>query len=352
MQGRSLLLPVTSWSGGRGNTSSYSSSWVQVDLEPSSKEILFTFYPKMDTFHKPQVRWSMDKFGTNEPPSTVYRLLATSNKIMYALGSSDTGLVMSMFPQNITSVYPFAIRPSPVAITTVHTPGLGLGCALETPSTRMMADQGTIYLTCFPSRKNATDMKSYKVCKFNGTSFQKLPPIPLDIVSIDSPNTPFLIPVPKRNPTTPASWSLVALDNGESQLYNLAGGETEDIPLQPKNFQTDRPYTLSATTITTKEDTGHGLSITKSATLGILLGVAAFGLLIAIFGIIVYPLSVSYQGDNTLASISGRFRADRCHRSRNCSNNGRIRSAGGRRGGGISTGNTGRYHHDHTNRFS
>lgn len=60
-QGRSLLLPISNHAAHQRNTSDilyYSNSWVQVDLESSTKEILFTFYPKMDTFHEPQVRWS------------------------------------------------------------------------------------------------------------------------------------------------------------------------------------------------------------------------------------------------------------------------------------------------------
>lgn len=190
-QGRSLLLPITNNAAHQGNTSDnlhYSNSWAQVDLESSTREILLTFYPKMDTLREPQVRWSMVKililacspvphfsstiacaslthnnlfflsfkqvkFGPNEPPSTVYRLLATRNNSIYALGSSDDGLVMSMFPEDISSVAPYAIRPLPSAIRTVHTPGVGLDCELESERTRMTADKDTIFLTCYPSRK-------------------------------------------------------------------------------------------------------------------------------------------------------------------------------------------------------
>lgn len=61
-QGRSLLLPLSSHAAHQGNTSDilqYSNSWVQVDLESSTREIMFTFYPNMDTIREPQVRWSM-----------------------------------------------------------------------------------------------------------------------------------------------------------------------------------------------------------------------------------------------------------------------------------------------------
>ncbi|KAG0076367.1 hypothetical protein BGZ90_008789 [Linnemannia elongata] len=285
-QGRSLLLPLSSHAAHQGNTSDilhYSNSWVQVDLESSTREILFTFYPNMDTIREPQVRWSMNKFGTNEPPSTVYRLLATRNNNIYALGSSDNGLVMSMFPENISSVVPYATRPLPSAITTIHTPGVGLDCALESERTRMTADKDAIYLTCYRSRKIGTDMASYKVYKFDGTKFQQLPPIPTEIISAyTSLNTPFLIPVPNKDPTSPATWGVISLGDGKSQLYNLTGGAI--LNTQPKIFQTNRPYTLLPTAV---EDPQHS-PITKSATFRMLLGVAAFGLLMSVYGMFVY----------------------------------------------------------------
>ncbi|KAF9286595.1 hypothetical protein BGZ88_009012 [Linnemannia elongata] len=237
----------------------------------------------MDTIREPQVRWSMNKFGANEPPSTVYRLLATSNNNIYALGSSDNGLVMSMFPENISSVAPYATRPLPSAITTIHTPGVGLDCAFESERTRMTADKDAIYLTCYPSRKFGTDMASYKVYKFDGTKFQQLPPIPTEIISTyTSLNTPFLIPVPNKDPTSPATWGVISLGDGKSQLYNLTGGTI--LNTQPKIFQTNRPYTLLPTAV---EDPQHS-PITKSATFGMLLGVAAFGLLMSVYGMFVY----------------------------------------------------------------
>lgn len=58
-QGRSLLMPISNHAAHQGNTSDilyYSNSWAQVDLESSTREILFTFYPKMDTLREPQVR--------------------------------------------------------------------------------------------------------------------------------------------------------------------------------------------------------------------------------------------------------------------------------------------------------
>ncbi|KAF9155598.1 hypothetical protein BG015_009256 [Linnemannia schmuckeri] len=286
-QGRSLLLPISNQAAHQGNTSDilyYSSSWVQIDLESSTKEMLFTFYPEMDIFREPQVRWSMDKFGTDEPPSTVYSLLTASNNSIYALGSSDNGLVMSMFPENISFVAPYATQPISSAITTVHTPGVGLDCALESERTRITADKGTIYLTCYPSRKSGADMSTYKVYKFDGSKFQQLPSIPSEIISTyTSSNTPFLIPVPNKDPTSPAIWGLVSLGDGKLQFYNLTG-QTTNTPWQPKIFQTNRPYTFYPTTI---EDPEHAHA-TKSPTFGMLLAVAAFGLLMSAYGMFVY----------------------------------------------------------------
>ncbi|KAG0277682.1 DEAD-box ATP-dependent RNA helicase [Linnemannia exigua] len=269
-QGRSLLLPISNQAAHQGNSSHplhFSSSWVQVDLESHTKEMLFTFYPKMDAFYQPQIRWSMDKFGTNEPPSTVYRLLASSNNNMYALGSSDNGLVISVFPQNISSVAPYTTRPAQEFIKT-----------------------------------NVTDMKSYKVFKFDGTKLQQLPPIPLEIISTHtSPNAPFLIPVPNKDTTQPATWGIVSLGDGESQLYNLTGKTTinNHTLYQPKIFSTDRPYTFKPST-NTEEPSFN--SIPKTTTFGMLLGVAAFGLLISIYGIFVYRRD---RRNNALNALQG-----------------------------------------------
>ncbi|KAG0373502.1 hypothetical protein BGX24_011620 [Mortierella sp. AD032] len=290
-QGRSLLLPISDQVSLQGNSSHpsyFSSSWVHVDLESHTREMLFTIYPKMDTFRQPQVRWSMNKFGTNEPPSTVYHLLASSNNTMYALGSSDNGLVISMFPLNILSVAPYVTRPAQELITTVHTPGLGLDCALESDKTRMTTDNtGTIYLVCYPSRMIDTNMRSYQVYKFDGTNFQQLPPIPLEIISTYTSNAPFLIPVPNKDTAQPATWGIVSLGDGESQLYNLTGKTIiNNYTLhQPKIFSTDRLYTLKPST-DTKEPSSHPIS--KATTFGMLLGVTAFGLLISIYGMFVY----------------------------------------------------------------
>ncbi|KAG0284363.1 hypothetical protein BGZ96_011269 [Linnemannia gamsii] len=259
-------------------------STAQVDLESSTKEILFTFYPKLDTFYEPQVRWSTENFGTNEPPSTVYRLLVANNNNIYVLGSSDNGLVMSIFPESFSSVPPYVTRPTPSAIKTVHHCGVGLDCALESEMTRIIADKETIYLTCYPSKKSGTDMNSYKVYKFEGTKFQQLSPIPLEIISTQtSLDTPFLIPVPNKDSTSAASWGLVSLGDGKSQLYNLTGNTVNNVLLQPKLFQTNRLYTLHPTSIEENRP-----PITKSATFGMLLGVVGFALLMSLYGIFVY----------------------------------------------------------------
>ncbi|KAG9068543.1 hypothetical protein KI688_010818 [Linnemannia hyalina] len=122
----------------------------------------------------------------------------------------------------------------------------------------MTADKSTIYRSCYPSRKA--------------------------ISMYTSLNTPFLIPVPNKDPAPPAIWGLISLGDGKLQLYNLTGGTTFNTP---KIFQTNRPYTLFPTTV---EDPQHP-PVTKSTTFGMLLGVAAFGLLMSVYGMFVYRRS-------------------------------------------------------------
>lgn len=126
-------------------------------------------------------------------------------------------------------------------------------------------------------------MGSYKVYKFDGTEFQQLPSIPADIISTyTSLNTPFLIPVPNKDSTSPAAWGLISLGDGKLQPYNFTGGNT--LNTQPKIFQTNRPYILFSTT----PEEPRTSPITKSTTFGMLLGVAAFGLLMSVYGMFVY----------------------------------------------------------------
>lgn len=127
-------------------------------------------------------------------------------------------------------------------------------------------------------------MNSYKVYKFDETNFEQLPSIPLEIISIQASfDTPFLIPVPNKDSASAASWGLVSLGDDKSELYNFTGNTVNSVHLQPKIFQTNRPYTLHPMSI---ED--HRPPITKSATLGMLLGVVGFGLLMSMYVMFVY----------------------------------------------------------------
>jgi len=64
VQGRRLMLSISKHPSSAHHENStdpldYSSAWIQVDLQSTAKEMVFTFYPKMDTLHQPQIRWSM-----------------------------------------------------------------------------------------------------------------------------------------------------------------------------------------------------------------------------------------------------------------------------------------------------
>ncbi|KAF9925803.1 hypothetical protein FBU30_004478 [Linnemannia zychae] len=303
-QGRSLLLPIVNQESNTKNPSDatyFSSSWVQIDLESQTKEILFTLFPRLDTFHQPQVRWPMERLGGNISSSIIYRLLANSNNMIYALGSSDTGLVMSMFPQNISFIPPYVESPAISDIITIHAPGVGLDCALENTRTRMIADRGAVYLTCFPSEKNGVGMSSYKVYKFSEGKFQQLSDIPLEIISTDiNPNPPFLIPIPAED-SNPATWAMVSLGNGESKFYNL-NGLTANVPHQPMIFKTNQPYTFDPFTRPESGQNGTEEPLITKTTIGILVGAAGFGLLMAMFGMLVYR---SHQRNERQRELEG-----------------------------------------------